>query len=81
MSTLIDIRTNILYNKDKENNFKKFFEIVFLVDKPKYSQTNSNEIIRERAVEEFRFNVSEKGLESLIETLAKIKDIDESQLG
>ena len=87
MNTLLSIRTNILYaKKDKKNKadadeFVKNHELIFLVDKPKYQQTNSGEIIRERAVEELRFMVSEKSFETLIELLVKIKDSDESELG
>ena len=86
MNTLLQIRTNILYNKkDKKNKqdadvFVKHFELIFLVDKPKYAQTNSGEIIRERAVGELRFNVSENNIDALIAQLAKLKDMDESEL-
>jgi len=86
MNTLLSIRTNILYcKKDKKNKedayeFVKHNELIFLVDKPKYTQTNGGEIIRERAVEELRFTVSEKAFETLIEHLIKVKDLDESEL-
>ena len=86
MNTLLSIRTNILYSKkDKKkqedaDEFVKHHELIFLVDKPKYTQTNGGEIIRERAVEELRFTVSEKAFNTLIEHLVKLKDIDESEL-
>lgn len=86
MNTLISLRTNILYvkkkKKDKEDSdeFVKHNELIFLVDKPKYTQTNSGEIVRERAVEELRLNVSESGFDELIKVLIKLKDIDESEL-
>lgn len=86
MNTLLSIRTNILYSKKAKKNktdadeFTRHQELIFLVDKPKYSHTNSGEIIRERAVEELRFNVSSESFEQLIEHLIKLKDIDESEM-
>jgi hypothetical protein len=87
MNTLLSIRTNVLYaKKDKKNKedadeFIKHHELIFLVDKPKYTQTNGGEIVRERAVDELRFIVSEKVFDTLIDHLVKFKDIDESELG
>lgn len=86
MNTLLSIRTNILYSKkekkDKksQDEFVKHHELIFLVDKPKYTQTNGGDIVRERAVEELRFTVSENAFETLIEHLIKLKDIEESDL-
>jgi hypothetical protein len=87
MNTLLSIRTNIIYaKKDKKSKedadeFVKHHELIFLVDKPKYTQTNGGEIVRERAVDELRFIVSEKAFDTLIDQLVKLKDIDESDLG
>jgi hypothetical protein len=87
MNTLLSIRTNIFYaKKDKKSKedadeFVKHHELIFLVDKPKYIQTNGGEIVRERAVDEQRFIVSEKVFDTLIDHLLKLKDIDESELG
>jgi hypothetical protein len=86
MNTLLSIRANILYSKKDKikkediDEFVKYYEIIFLVDKPKYKHTNSSEIIRERTVDEHRFTVSEKALDSMIEHLIKFKDINESEL-
>lgn len=86
MNTLISLRTNILYSKkekkakEDEDEFVKHNELIFLVDKPKYTRTNSGEIVRERAVEELRLTVSEKDFDELIKILIKLKDIDESEL-
>ena len=86
MNTLLSIRTNIIYykkdkiNKEDADEFVKHHELIFLVDKPKYTQTNGGEIIRERAVDELRFTVSEKAFDLLIETLVKMKYIDEYDL-
>ena len=86
MNTLLSIRTNIIYSKkDKKrkedvDEFVKHHELIFLVDKAKYTQTNGGDIIRERAVDELRFTVPEKAFDTLIEYLVKLKDIDESEL-
>lgn len=86
MNTLLSIRTNILYakknkkSKEDVDEFVKHHELIFLVDKPKYTQTNGGEIVRERAVDELRFIVSEKVFDTLIDHLVKLKDIDESEL-
>jgi hypothetical protein len=86
MNTLISVRTNLLYSKKEKkakedaDEFVKHHELIFLVDKPKYMQTNSGEIVRERAVEELRFTVSSKAYDELIKVLVKLQDIDESEL-
>ena len=86
MNTLIQIRTNIYYSKkDKKDKkekdeFIRHNEIILLVDKAKYTHTNSGEIVRERDVDELRFSVTKESLEALIETLTRFKDIDETDL-
>jgi hypothetical protein len=49
MNHLISINTNIVYSKEEEN-YKKFFELVFLIDQPKYIRSNAGELVRERVV-------------------------------
>lgn len=51
-----------------------------MVDKPKYTKTNSGEIVRERAIEELRLTISADAFDELIKVLIKLKDIDESEL-
>ena len=86
MNTLIQIRTNIYYSKkDKKDKkekdeFIRHNEIILLVDKAKYTHTNSGEIVRERDVNELRFSVTKESLEALIETLTRFKDVDETDL-
>ncbi len=87
MNHLISIRTNIIYAKKKKENetdadeYKKFHELIFLVDKPTYRRTNDSDIVREREVEELRFNVSDKAFDEMIKLLVKLKDIKEEELG
>jgi hypothetical protein len=86
MNTLISVRTNLFYCK-KEKKLKedadeyiKHHELIFLVDNAKYTQTNSGEIVRERAIDEVRFTVSTKAYDELINVLVRLKDIDETEL-
>ncbi len=86
MNSLISIRTNIIYEKvNKENDlhedeYKRFNELIFLVDKPVYKFSNEGEIIRERVIEEFRFIVYEKNFDTLIKMLTNLKDATEKDL-
>jgi hypothetical protein len=80
MKKLVSITTNILYGKKKNQNeyeFVKHYELIFLLDTPKYRYSNEGEIIRERGLDEMRFTISENDLENLIKLLKEIKDIDE----
>lgn len=79
MNHLLSIRTNIMYAKNGDD-YKRYQELIFLVDKPTYRQTNGGEIVRERSVDEFRFTVSEKAFDELVNVLQKLKDADESEL-
>jgi len=86
MNTLIQIRTNVFYTKKtkktktSKDEFIRLNEIVLLVDKAKYTHTNSGEIVRERGVDELRFVVNAENLDALIENLKRLKDIDELEL-
>jgi len=79
MNHLISVRTNILYSKDKEE-YKRWQELIFLVDKPQYRYSTEGEIIRERSVEEVRFTVSDTAFEELLQILSKLKTAEESDL-
>lgn len=74
MNHLLSIRSNTLFSKEKEE-YKKFHELILLVDKPNYISTNEGQIIRQRAIEEMRFIVSDKALEDLINSLNAIKNL------
>jgi hypothetical protein len=86
MNHLISLRTNILYakkakkEKTEPDEFKRYQELIFLVDKPNYRYSTEGEIVRERGIEEVRFTVSEKAFDELIKLLVKLKDTDESEL-
>lgn len=79
MNHLISIRTNILYSKIKDG-YRKYQEIIFLIDKPIYRLTNDKDIIREREIEELRFTVSEGAFDEMIKSLVQLKDIKEDEL-
>lgn len=86
MNTLMSIRTNLFYtkkskiNKEDKDEFIKQHELIFLVDKPKYSRTNAGEIVRERDIEELRFCVSNEQFDKVIELLKTLKDCNEDDL-
>ena len=77
---LIQVRTNIFYVKDKNENNQKVNELIFLVDKPSYSINNEGEVIRDRTIEQKRICVTENQLELLIIQLLHIKDATEKDL-
>lgn len=86
MNTLISVRTNIVYAKNKKQDenaddvFVRHQELIFLVDKPTYRYSNEGEIIRERGLDELRFTVSEKAFDQLIKVLEQLKEASESDL-
>ena len=86
MNHLISVRTNIIYSKKKKQDekepdeYKRFQELIFLVDKPNYRYSTEGEIVRERGVDEVRFTVSDRAFDELSKLLVKLKDVDESDL-
>lgn len=86
MNQLLSIRTNIVYARKKKQDenaadeYKKFHELIFLVDKPGYKRTNEGEIIRERSIEEVRFTVSNEAFGTMIRLLTELKDVKEEEL-
>jgi hypothetical protein len=82
MKTLLQVRDNIYYKKDdsKSEEYTKIHELVFLLDNPSYKRTNEGDIIRERGIEEIRFAVTDKGIDSLIEMLQTYKEAKEENL-
>jgi hypothetical protein len=80
MNRLADVRVNIMYLKDKNEEFKKHFELIFLTEKANYILNNEGDVIRERGIQESRFFVSEKSFDVLIELLQKIRTLEESDL-
>lgn len=84
MKHLLSIRTNIFYNKNKkesgEEEYKKYHELIFLLDNPVYKKTNTDEIIRERGIEEVRFVVSEHAFDQMLLMLTEIKKVEQEDL-
>lgn len=75
----MSVRTNIFYVK-KEDEFIRHQELIFLVDKPTYRHSNEGEVIRERGIQEFRFNVSEKAFDQMMIVLSTLQNVEESEL-
>ena len=81
MKQLIQVRNNIFYRKtEEEGELVRFNEIVLLFDVAEYKTTNEGDVIRNRAIEECRFAVSQDSLGSLIETLEAYKNVTEKDL-
>lgn len=82
MKSILQVRDNIYYKKEtaESTEYSKVHELVFLLDNPSYKRTNEGDIIRERGIEEVRFAVSDKGLDSLIEMLQTYKNSKEEDL-
>jgi len=86
MSSLASIRTNIFYAKkisesgSSLDEYVKYNELIFLIDKPNYTRTNKGEIIQERSVEELRFTVSETAFDEMLKILIGLKDVKEDDL-
>lgn len=87
MDKLISIRTNILYFKKKketineEDTLLRHHELIFVVEKAKYSLKDTSEIIQTPDYSEFKFLVSEENFAEMIDMLKKLYDIDESTIG
>ena len=79
MESLIGIRANILYTKDKEE-YQKYFEMVFLTNSANYSLSNEFDIVRSRAIKEQRVVISEKNLKEIIAMLVKFQSMKEEDL-
>ena len=80
MKGLVSVTTNIFYSKDSEGNFNKQNELVFVLDETNYEVTKSGNVERTKQLKDFRFVVSEKGFDKLIEVLQKLRDAKEEDL-
>lgn len=82
MKTILQVRDNIYYTKEKSDveEYTKVHELIILLDNPSYKRTNEGDIIRERGIEEVRFAVTDKGIDSLIEVLKSYQEAKEENL-
>lgn len=80
MNNLIEIRTNILYTKDDQDEYNKFFELVLLTAESGYQLNNQSKIVREHKIKEHRVIVSESNLDAVISNLQQLKDVKEKEL-
>ena len=76
-NSLIGLRSNIYYTKDKEGKETKIFEIILLTDAAEYTRTNSGEVVRQRKVNESRISLVAEDLITLGEGLIKMADSTE----
>lgn len=80
MNGIATVTTNIFYTKDSEGNFNKQNELVFVLDETNYELTKNGNVERINQLKDFRFVVSEKGFDKLIEVLQKLRDAKEEEL-
>lgn len=84
MNQLISISQNNYYiktkDKDGSDKFKKYIEIVFLVDKPDFSFSNEGEIIRQRGLDRLAITLDEQHLDVLILKLLEVQKAKEEDL-
>lgn len=71
MKELLGVNANVLSLKDGA----ELFEIIIMVQEPKYSLTNEKDLTRTRVVEEYRFFLQGRHFDEFIETLQTLKDI------
>ena len=79
MSKLVEIRANISYAKNKEGEFVKNTELVFLSLSPDYGfvGTEDNVTINRQKVVESRFVLTDGDFDVLIKSLEGIKNSTE----
>ncbi len=84
MNQLISISQNNYYiktkDKDGADKFKKYIELVFLVDKPNFIYSNEGEVVRERLLERLAVTLDEKHLDVLILKLLEVQKAKEEDL-
>lgn len=80
MNGIATVTTTIFYTKDSEGNFNKQNELVFVLDETNYELTKNGNVERINQLKDFRFVVSEKGFDKLIEVLQKLRDAKEEEL-
>ena len=87
MDKLVSIRTNILYFKKKKESINeadtmlRHHELIFVVEKAKYSIKDTSGLIQTPDYSEFKFIVSEENFAEMIDMLKKLYVIDESTIG
>ncbi len=70
MKELLGVNANVLSLKGGD----KLFEIIIMVQEPKYELNNESDLIRTRIVDEYRFFLQERHFDEFIETIKRIKD-------
>lgn len=70
MGTLIDVRMNLSFAKDKENELIPIRQFVFITEKPSYSLTNELNVVRGRECQEHRITiVGEEAVDEFIKAI------------
>lgn len=80
MNQLISLAQNNLYKKQEDETFKKYIQVILLIDEPIFSYTNEGEISRQRGIKRVHFTASEKQLEGIIKQLTQMLQNEEKDL-
>lgn len=60
--------------------YERIQELIFLIDKPVYKTSNEGNVIRERAIEAFRFSVTDAGFNALLTMLNQLRTAEHKDL-
>lgn len=74
MNHFVGMAHNEYYTIDKDGKQELVVEMVLLFDRPDYQLTNDGQIIRNRKVEEARFVVSKRNLDTMIASLTRTSE-------
>lgn len=62
MKELVGVNFNVFYLKNKDESVSKLYELIIMVQEPKYELNNEQDLVRTRHIEDFRFFIQEKKL-------------------
>jgi hypothetical protein len=77
MAELVTVRSNIFYTKNKEGQFVRANELIFLTDEAEYRKNSEGEIVRERKIVQHRMMVRQDALLMLAKALTEFHDSSE----
>jgi hypothetical protein len=72
LNMIREVRFNEFYRKEENGEYKRFVEVIFLLDKAEYSLNNEGEIIRQRALDKISFVSGENNLINIGELLIQV---------
>lgn len=79
MKELVGVNFNVFHLKNKDESVSKLYEMIIMVQEPKYELNNEQDLIRKRQIEDFRFFIQEKNYDKFMNLIREIRDQEESQ--